>query len=139
MACALGPTAPRSAPPIGAARVDPNESGSGCERVPDWPFVLGGPDNVIPRSRATAGTWSIRRCAPLTGTVALTSEQIRLLDNGDLKASEVQQAGFAFGTLRCGTDNRNDDNLEFLGLTENDPLALRGVQRRCAGDDLEDR
>ena len=60
---------------------------------------------------------------PLTGTVALTSEQIRLLDNGDLKASEVQQAGFAFGTLRCGTDNRNDDNLEFLGLTENDSLA----------------
>ena len=109
-------------PPIAAGRVDPNESGSGCERVPDWPFVLGGPDDVIPNP-PSPGNMVDPSMPPLTGTVALTSEQIRLLDNGDLKASEVQQPGFAFGTLRCGTDNRNDDNLEFLGLTENDSLA----------------
>ena len=35
--------------------------------------------------------------------------------DGDLHASEVTQPGFGFGTIRCGTDNTNDDNLEFLG------------------------
>ena len=53
-------------------------------------------------------------------TVALNDDQVALLDGRRLRASEVEQDGFAFGTLRCGTDNRNDDNLEFLG--SGDPL-----------------
>ncbi len=38
-----------------------------------------------------------------------------MLQQGGLRLSELQQDGFAFGTLRCGLDNRNGDNAEHMG------------------------
>ncbi|HTH05660.1 MAG TPA: hypothetical protein VL916_07310, partial [Ilumatobacteraceae bacterium] len=35
-------------PSIDETRVDPNESAAGCERIADWPFVMGSPNDVVP-------------------------------------------------------------------------------------------
>jgi uncharacterized repeat protein (TIGR01451 family) len=108
-------------PPIEGERVDPNETAAGCERIADWPFVLGSDADVVRDPHGT-GNMVDPSLPSVTGTVALTPEQLTLLSEGGLRVSEVAQDGFAFGTFRCGTDNRNDDNLEFLGITPDDPL-----------------
>ena len=91
----------------------------GCEQIDDWPFVLGSDADLV--ENPIGGGRRVDPSLPnLTGTVTLSDSQADLLDGRNLRASEVQQDGFAFGTIRCGTDNTNGDNLEFLG--SGDPL-----------------
>ena len=104
---------------IGAQTVSEEAIPDGCQAVDGWDFVLGAPDNVI-ADPGHGGNRVDPSLEPVTGTVALTADQAALLDGRNLRASEVTQPGFGFGTIRCGTDNTNGDNLEFLGT--GDPL-----------------
>ncbi len=106
-------------PSSGVLAVGDESAPQGCERVDGWPFVLGSDADLV--SASAGGGRRVDPSLPqVTGTITLSSEQAALLDGRNLRASEVEQPGFAFGTIRCGTDNTNGDNLEFLG--SGDPL-----------------
>ncbi len=104
----------------GDGAVGEEEPPSGCDRVEGWPFVLGSDANVISDPHGAGNMVDPSLDHITAATIPLSDDQVALLNGRQLRASEVQQDGFAFGTLRCGTDNRNGDNLEFLGT--GDPL-----------------
>ena len=98
----------------------------GCVRAEGWQFLIGGESDMVenppgrqvsPTQPLESGTWSATGPTGADGTVtiALTPAQQSLLAQGGLRLSELQQQGFAFGTLRCGLDNRNGDNAEHMG------------------------
>ena len=111
------PKAPSSARASARRQSSEEAVPDGCEQVDGWDFVLGSDANLVQNG---AGRMVDPSLEHLTGTVALTADQAALLDGRNLRASEVEQPGFGFGTIRCGTDNTNGDNLEFLGT--GDPL-----------------
>ena len=90
----------------------------GCDQVEGWPFVLGSDGNVISDPHGSGNMVDPAAADRITdATFPLTDEPGRpARRTATCAPSEVQQDGFAFGTLRCGTDNRNGDNLEYPGL-----------------------
>ncbi len=82
-----------------------------------------GSDAISCPTRTGPGTWSIRRSRTVTGTVALTPDQTALLD-GRRPESQRGRSRPASPSAPSGAapTTRNDDNLEFLGLTADDPL-----------------
>ena len=98
----------------------------GCVRAEGWQFVIGGESDMVenppgrqvsPTAPTESVTWSATAPTRSDGTVSarLNGAQESLLQQGGLRLSELQQEGFAFGTLRCGLDNRNGDNAEHMG------------------------
>ena len=113
--------------PIGSQEVSADEpTPDGCVRAEGWQFLIGGESDMVenppgrqvsPTPPAGSATWSATAPTGADGrvTVVLNGNQQALLAQGGLRLSELQQDGFAFGTLRCGLDNRNGDNAEHMG------------------------
>jgi LPXTG-motif cell wall-anchored protein len=49
--------------------------------------------------------------------IVLTPAQFDMMQQGTLRVSEVTQANPGFGTLRCGNDRQNGDNIEFVSYS----------------------
>jgi hypothetical protein len=112
---------------IAEAEVSADEpTPEGCVKAEGWQFLVGGESDMVenppgrqvsPTPPSESLTWAVTGPTDAEGKVAipLTSKQQALLQQGGLRLSELQQEGFAFGTLRCGLDNRNGDNAEHMG------------------------
>ncbi len=110
----------------------------GCEQVDGWPFVLGSDADLV--ENPIGGGRRVDPSLPAAShrtQVTLSRSQADLLDGRNLRASEVQQDGFAFGTIRVR--HRQHQRRQPRVHRQRRSADLRGVQRRGPGDHHQDR